>query len=120
MKSIKLLEKYPKITVVLQEYLHGVLMESIKDSPVDMPEEFKTHLRHTDISEEKVARFIEHNPRLLFDFFDKKEIYVETHREKNKFIYKINGIKQSYTFKDRLPGDTQVLQDCFPLLEKQL
>ncbi len=119
MKTIELLEKYPETAKLIQKHLFSKLMDSLKDTPQDMPEEFKARIRHTEISMDKIAVFITHNARQLFDFFDGYEIYVETLRYDDKFVCRVEG-KSIPPYDDRIIAEEEAIRKCFPILEEKL
>jgi len=116
MKTLELIENFPLTMGEIQSYLYKKLLDSIKEASENVPEEYLEHLKNTEISSDKISSLVEVNPRILFEFFDEHEIYVETIRYDNKFVCRINGEKKS-SEEDRLSAEVNAIEKCFPILE---
>jgi hypothetical protein len=75
MNSRKLLEKNPLSANVIKEWFLNKLLESIKRDDT-VPQDFKDYVLAEGITDEKVAIFIDSNPRSLFDVFDENDIII--------------------------------------------
>ena len=76
MKAIDLLEKYPKVAKVINEFYRTKMIESLNTE--DVPDEFKELVKQQEFDNEYIAKFIDGNPRILFDVFDQNGIYITT------------------------------------------
>jgi hypothetical protein len=77
MKGIELLETYPKAATVIKDFYNNKLIDSVSNSSEEIPEEFKEMIKQQSFDNEYVAKFIDSNPRFLFDVFDDNELNVE-------------------------------------------
>lgn len=77
MKAIELLEKYPKVADTIGEFYHSKLISSMHSDDT-IPEEFKELVKSQEFDNEYIAKFIDENPRFLFDVFDMNDIYIQT------------------------------------------
>lgn len=76
MTGIELLEKYPKVAKVVTDFYHKKMIDSMETE--DVPDEFKEMLKQQSFDNEYVAKFVDANPRILFDVFDAHKIYITT------------------------------------------
>lgn len=76
MTGIELLEKYPKVAKVVTDFYHKKMIDSMETE--DVPDEFKEMLKQQSFDNEYVAKFVDANPRILFDVFDAHKIYIIT------------------------------------------
>jgi len=74
MRGKELLETYPKAAEVINEFYRTKMMDSMDAS--DVPDDFKDMLKQQEFDNEYVAKFIDANPRILFDVFDKHRILI--------------------------------------------
>ena len=84
MKTLELLKEHPETTKLIQAWYMEKMLESFKDESV--PEDFKEMMRATPIDDDKISKMIDGAPRLLFDFFDEHEIYINVQRLNGKFL----------------------------------
>jgi hypothetical protein len=77
MKALELLQKYPKVADTIGEFYHSKLVSSMHDDDT-IPEEFKELVKSQEFDNEYIAKFIDENPRFLFDVFDMNNIYIQT------------------------------------------
>lgn len=78
MTGLELLEAYPKAANVIGEFYHGKLLSSLEDDGDVIPEDFKEMIKSQEFDNEYLAKFIDSNPRFLFDVFDMNDIYIQT------------------------------------------
>lgn len=98
MTGIELLEKYDKAAIVIKQFYLNVMLESLKDD--SLPENFKQFAREAGIDNDKIAAFIDAQPRGLFDVFDNNKIYVGI--TPNVLI---GGMNFKYTISDDISGE---------------
>ena len=75
MKALDLLETYPKAAEVINEFYRSKMIESLNTE--DVPDEFKELVKQQEFDNQYIAKFIDGNPRILFDVFDDHELHVE-------------------------------------------
>ena len=75
MKAIELLEKYPEVATVINEFYRSKMIESLNTE--DIPEDFKELVKQQEFDNEYIAKFIDGNPRILFDVFDDYSLHIE-------------------------------------------
>ncbi len=75
MKALDLLEKYPEAAAVINEFYRSKMIESLNTE--DIPEDFKELVKQQEFDNEYIAKFIDGNPRILFDVFDDHELHIE-------------------------------------------
>lgn len=75
MKALDLLEKYPEAAAVINEFYRSKMIDSLNTE--DVPEDFKELVKQQEFDNEYIAKFIDGNPRMLFDVFDDNELHVE-------------------------------------------
>lgn len=68
MDGITLLKKHPLAAKVIKDWFMKSMLESFKDENV--PEEFKQFMLEQGVEDDKVAKLIDVNVRILFDVFD--------------------------------------------------
>lgn len=98
MKGIELLETYDKTAIVIKQFYLNVMLESLKDD--SLPENFKQFAREAGIDNDKIAAFIDAQPRGLFDVFDKYEIYIGITPN-----FLIGGMEFKYTIGHDVSGE---------------
>lgn len=78
MTGLELLEKYPKSAEVIRKFYHDRMLNSLEvDNTI--PEDFKEMLKLQEFDNEYIAKFIDGNPRILFDVFDNNDINIVIH-----------------------------------------
>ena len=116
---IELLEDNKLVTKALQKWFTKKMKKAVVDSK---NEELIEHFIQSEISVEKLAPVLEINPRSLFDFFDKHEIYILPIMEGDRFSAIINGDPihiRGFT-KNRIDAEVAAVEEAFPILEKIL
>lgn len=74
MKTKELLEKNPLATEVIRTWFFNQMIASLSDETV--PEEFKEMMKQEGVTNERMATFIDVQPRTLFDVFDENNIRI--------------------------------------------
>ena len=75
MIAIELLEKYPEAATVINEFYRSKMIDSLNTE--DVPEDFKELVKQQEFDNEYIAKFIDGNPRILFDVFDDHSLHIE-------------------------------------------
>ena len=120
-KTLELLQQHPETTKLIQAWYLDKMLESFKDESV--PEDFKEMMRATPIDEDKIAKMIDGAPRLLFDFFDENEIFIQINifGKGESFLYSINEDDiNNLGFPTRKEAEYAAITSAFELLEKTL
>ena len=119
METLKLLENFPKATIVIKQWFLDKLLESLKDNSV--PENFKEFVRAQDMETDKIATMIEANPRVLFDVFDTHKVYIEISiDELNGFWWRIDENKSTVGYEYRINAEKAAIQQAFQILNDKL
>jgi hypothetical protein len=120
MDGITLLKKYPLTTQVIKDWFMKSMIESFKDESV--PEEFKQFMLEQGIEDDKVAKIIDVNVRILFDVFDENDIIIIIgYHENFGFNYAVceDDDQQQY-FKNRKEAEHAAIKVAFEILNDQL
>jgi hypothetical protein len=126
MEGLELLEKYPLTAKVVKDWFMERMLESFKDDTV--PEGFKNYMLEQGIENDKVAKMIDANPRMLLDVFDENEIYIQigVNRDSNLYFqYKLNDFLIGNFFRDlkyktRKEAELFAVEAAFEILENNL
>ena len=98
MTGLELLEKYDKAAIVIKQFYLNVMLESLNDD--NLPESFKEYAREAGIDNNKIAAFIDAQPRGLFDVFDNNKVYVGITPN-----FLVGGMEFKYTISDDISGE---------------
>jgi hypothetical protein len=125
MKGLELLEAYPKAAEVINEFYHTKMIESM-NTP-DVSQEYKDLLKEQEFDNEYVAKFIDANPRILFDVFDSNAVYIEIlvdYTADAVFTYGVINDDEmnteSTTYKYRVEAERVAVGKAFQLLNDKL
>jgi hypothetical protein len=126
MKAVELLETYPRAAEVINEFYHTKMIESLNTE--DVPQEYKDLLKEQEFDNEYVAKFIDANPRILFDVFDSNGVYIEILVDLTKddalFSYVLDGDMMSNVegilYNSRIEAEKVAVQKAFQLLNDKL
>lgn len=126
MKGLELLEAYPKAAEVINEFYHTKMIESM-NTP-DVSQEYKDLLKEQEFDNEYVAKFIDANPRILFDVFDSNAVYIEIlvdySKNEAEFTYGVidddEMNTESTTYKYRVEAEKVAVEKAFQLLNDKL
>jgi hypothetical protein len=118
MTGLQILEKYPLSAKVVKGWFMRSMVESLEDTSV--PEEFKEFMLKQGIEDEKVAKIIDVNVRILFDMFDENGvIIVIKHHNNFGFSWAIEETGGSF-YKTRKEAEHAAIEQAFEILEEQL
>jgi hypothetical protein len=126
MKAVELLETYPRAAEVINEFYHTKMIESMDTT--DVPDDFKEMLKQQEFDNEYVAKFIDANPRILFDVFDSNGVYIEILVDLTKddalFSYIIDGDVmgnvEAVLYNSRIEAEKVAIEKAFQLLNDKL
>jgi hypothetical protein len=126
MKTLELLETYTETTNLIQNWYKNKMIESFSDKSV--PEDFKEMMRSAPIDNDRIAKMIDGAPRLLFDFFDEHELYIEVlvnYQDKPSiFTYTVivegDVISQPTKYNFRKEAEHVAISTAFELLNNKL
>jgi len=128
MKGIELLETYPKAATVIKDFYNNKLIDSVSNSSEEIPEEFKEMIKQQSFDNEYVAKFIDSNPRFLFDVFDNNELNVEIlvmySDRPSMFTYTVVEGDLIHTeptkYNSRIEAEKVAIEEAFKLLNERL
>jgi hypothetical protein len=119
MRTNELLEKHPLTTEVVRTWFFDQMTASFSDENV--PEEFKEMMKQEGVTNERLATFIDVQPRTLFDVFDENDIVIETSLYPNgEFTIKIGNEATTNSWKTRKEAELFAVEAAFDLLEDKL
>jgi hypothetical protein len=126
MTTLELLKEYPETTRLIKDWYMRMMLESFKDDSV--PDDFKEMMRATPIDEDKISKMIDGAPRLLFDFFDEHELYVEVlvnYKDKPSiFTYTViadgDVVSQPTKYNSRKEAEYVAIEEAFKLLNDKI
>lgn len=126
MTTLELLKDYAETTRLIKDWYMSKMLESFKDESV--PEDFKEMMRATPIDDDKISKMIDGSPRLLFDFFDEHELYIEVlvnYKDKPSiFTYTVIAegevVSQPTKYNSRKEADYVAISEAFKLLNDKI
>lgn len=128
MKGLEILQKYPHSADVVRKWLFDRMVESMQDDSV--PEDFKQSMMNEAVTNERLAVFIDTNPRILFDVFDENELYVHIVpinpiKGVMKFLMGIDTLESlddtpSTHYSTRKEAECAAIEKTFEILENKL
>jgi hypothetical protein len=126
MKAIDLLETYPRAAEVINEFYRTKMIESMDTT--DVPDDFKEMLKQQEFDNEYVAKFIDANPRILFDVFDSNSVYIEIlvgySKNEAEFTYGVIDDNEMNTestmYNSRIEAERVAIEKAFQLLNDRL
>ena len=127
MTTLELLEKHPKATTLIKDWFFMRLLASM-DLATDVPDDFKEMMRAQPIETSNIAKMIDGMPRLLFDFFDENQLYIEIliNYQDKPFIFTytviVNGevVSNPTKYDFRKGAELAAIELSFEKLEKEL
>jgi len=125
MKGLEILQKYPHSADVVRKWLFDKMMESMQDDSV--PEDFKQSMMNEAVTNERLAVFIDTNPRMLFDVFDENDVIIQIipiKEDKIKYLSRVNQFETPYDFTrpyfTRKEAELFAVEAAFEILEEKL
>jgi hypothetical protein len=126
MKAIELLETYPRAAEVINEFYRSKMIESLDTE--DVPDEFKELMKQQEFDNKYIAKFVDGNPRILFDVFDSNGVYIEIlvdySKNEAEFTYgvidddKMNT--ESTIYNSRIEAEKVAVEKAFQILNDKL
>lgn len=113
-----LLEQYPNSTEVVKNWFMELMIESLNDDSV--PEDFKEYMRQQGIDNDKLAKIIESNPRVLFDVFDANGVIINVVYTENGFTWDIGHVKNIQFYSSRKGAEMDAIETAFKMLDDKL
>jgi hypothetical protein len=119
----ELLETYSKAGEIVIKYYVDQFISSLEKE--DVSDEVKEYAKGYTIDTEYIAKFIDINPRGLFDVFDNNDIYINVTAFPNSlFHYSIVGdvitVESTETFFTRIEAEKLVIEKAFEILNNKL
>lgn len=119
MNGLELLEKHPLTGELIKAWFLRQMFESFNDE--DVPTEFKDFMREQGVDDDKVAKMIDINPRMLFDVFDENQMYIEIFLyPDNTFSCKMGKQGTTASWKTRKEAELFAIEVAFAMLEEKL
>jgi len=120
MKAKELLEKHPKVIILLKDWWMRKVKEALNVS--DLSDDYKMIVTDKPVSDVQVERVIDGNPHTLFEFVDENKIFIRTDftEDGDLFGCSINKNVTYYKFRTRKEAERDAIDDAFELLEKEL
>ena len=119
MKGLEILQKYPHSADVVRKWLFNRMVESMQDDSV--PEDFKEAMMNEAVTNERLAVFIDTNPRMLFDVFDNNDLFIEIFMYTDvTFTCKIGNETTTNSWKTRKDAEAFAIEAAFEMLENKL
>lgn len=119
MKGLEILQKYPHSADVVRKWLFDKMMESMQDDSV--PEDFKEAMMNEAVTNERLAVFIDTNPRMLFDVFDENDIIIIIKYHDNfGFTWAVEEADDQSFYKTRKEAELFAIEVAFEILENKL
>jgi hypothetical protein len=119
MSGLELLQKHPITAELIRTWFLRQMFESFKDQ--DVPTEFKDFMREQGVDNDKVAKMIDINPRMLLDVFDENDVVIETSLYPNgEFTIKIGNEATTNSWKTRKEAELFAIDAAFQILEDRL
>lgn len=82
-----ILEDNPLATDVIRDWFMDKMAESFKDR--DLPDNFKEFMREQGVTNDRLVKLIEVNPRVLFDVFDANGVIINVVYEEGRFSWEV-------------------------------
>ena len=123
MKAIDLLQTYPKAAEVIREWFFNQMVSSLKEDPT-IPEDYRKAMIAEGVTDERLAVFIDVQPRALFDVFDENNIHINiatvTNEIDTRFVGSINRYEEKYYCFERKALEAIVIEESFKILDQNL
>jgi hypothetical protein len=124
---MKLLNSHPKTKELIRKWLEKKMKDSLDD---DVEEDFKEYMLKTGIPDERTAAIIDIQPRVLFDIFDKNEVFIDIRHFlpltfdnpdlSVKWKNQVNDNYNIFCYNTRKEAEDSAIQEAFDILENKL
>lgn len=113
-----LLEKYPYATDAIREWFMKKMIESFRDQSV--PAEFKEFMRQQGVSNERLAKILSDNARVLFDVFDDNNLIINIIYTDQGFTWDVEDVKSIQYYSSRKEAELAAVERTFRILDERL
>jgi len=118
MTTNELLDLYPIATEVVRDWFMDKMAESFKNH--ELPDNFKNLMREQGITNDKLVKLIDVNPRVLFDVFDDNGVIINIIHVNGVFSWNVNTVKNLNSYSSRREAESAAVQRAFQILDDKL
>jgi hypothetical protein len=118
MTTNELLDLYPIATEVVRDWFMDKMAESFKNQ--ELPDNFKNLMREQGITNDKLVKLIDVNPRVLFDVFDDNGVIINIIHVNGVFSWNVNTVKNLNSYSSRREAESAAVQRAFQILDDKL
>jgi hypothetical protein len=118
MRTEELLDLYPIATDVVRDWFISKMEESMKDQT--LPDNFKSFMREQGVTNDRLVKLIEVNPRVLFDVFDANEVIINTIHRSGLWSWSVNETKSAQYYPSRKVAEQNAVECAFQVLNEKL
>lgn len=118
MTTNELLDLYPIATEVVRDWFMDKMAESFKNQ--ELPDNFKNLMREQGITNDKLVKLIDVNPRVLLDVFDDNGVIINVIHVNGVFSWNVNTVKNLNSYSSRREAESAAVQRAFQILDDKL
>ena len=118
MTTNELLDLYPIATEVVRDWFMEKMAESFKNQ--ELPDNFKNLMREQGITNDKLVKLIDVNPRVLLDVFDDNGVIINVIHVNGVFSWNVNTVKNLNSYSSRREAESAAVQRAFQILDDKL
>ena len=118
MTTNELLVLYPIATEVVRDWFMDKMAESFKNQ--ELPDNFKNLMREQGITNDKLVKLIDVNPRVLLDVFDDNGVIINVIHVNGVFSWNVNTVKNLNSYSSRREAESAAVQRAFQILDDKL
>ena len=118
MTTNELLDLYPIATEVVRDWFMDKMAESFKNQ--ELPDNFKNLMREQGITNDKLVKLIDVNPRVLLDVFDDNGVIINVIHVNGVFSWNVNTVKNLNSYSSRREAESVAVQRAFQILDDKL
>jgi hypothetical protein len=118
MTTNELLDLYPIATEVVRDWFMDKMAESFKNQ--ELPDNFKNLMREQGITNDKLVKLIDVNPRVLTDVFDDNGVIINVIHVNGVFSWNVNTVKNLNSYSSRREAESAAVQRAFQILDDKL
>jgi hypothetical protein len=118
MTTNELLDLYPIATEVVRDWFMEKMAESFKNQ--ELPDNFKNLMREQGISNDKLVKLIDVNPRAFLDVFDANGVIINVMHINGVFSWNVNTVKNLNSYSSRKEAELAAVQRAFQILDDKL
>jgi hypothetical protein len=94
------------------------MAESFKDR--ELPDNFKEFMREQGVTNDRLLKLFEMNPRVLFDVFDANGVIINVVHQDGRFSWDVNTVKSLDQYSFRREAEAGAVQRAFQILNDKL